>query len=161
MPHFTDAQDVYAHLGRLWQEIASDEQLGARLQRVDAIFQYRLREPEAQLTVKALAAEAVEVALGETSLAPEVVLSMDADTAHRFWLGELNPSVALARGDIKTRGPAAKVLKLLPLAGPAISRYRAQIEAGKSGAVAEAAEPVVPVEVVAEPQDVDEPYDAG
>jgi putative sterol carrier protein len=128
MPHFTDEQDVYARLGKLLQEIVGDDQIGSRLQRADTIFQCRLREPEARLTIKALAAEDREVALGQTTLQPEVIVSMDADTAHAFWLGELNPALALARGDIQTRGPAAKILRLVPLVVPVAARYRAQLE---------------------------------
>ena len=29
---------------------------------------------------------------------------MEADTAHRFWLGKVNVTVALARGQIKAEG---------------------------------------------------------
>lgn len=127
MPCFSDAQEVYARLGALLGEIVEDERLGPRLQRADTVFQLRLRDPEAQITVKALAAEERELALGETALRPEVVLSMDADVAHALWGGELNPTVALARGDIRTRGPVAKVLKVLP---PTLARRLAPSPAG-------------------------------
>ena len=36
---------------------------------------------------------------------PEVTMSMAADTAHRFWLGQVNITVAIARGQIKAKGP--------------------------------------------------------
>ena len=42
-------------------------------------------------------------------------MTMDADTAHRFWLGKVNVTVALARGQMKAKGPVAKILKLVPL----------------------------------------------
>ena len=60
---------------------------------------------------------------------PEVTMSMAADTAHRFWLGQVNVTVALARGQIKANGPVAKILKLVPLAKPAFPRYKALLEA--------------------------------
>ena len=68
---------------------------------------------------------------GETQLEPEVVMTMDADTAHRFWLGKVNVTVALARGQMKAKGPVAKILKLVPLTKPIFPRYRAILE--KSG----------------------------
>lgn len=129
MSFFNDEAEVYARLGTLLRELVADEQIGARLQRIDTIVQCRLRAPDARLTIKALAAEAREVAVGDTGLQPEVVLTMDADTAHRFWLGELNPAVALASGDIQTRGPASKILALIPLTVAASQRYRAQLDA--------------------------------
>jgi hypothetical protein len=70
-----------------------------------------------------------QVDLGDTTLHPEVVLQLDADMAHRFWLGELNPAVALAKGEIRTRGPVSKVLGLVPLVKPGYTRYRTQLEA--------------------------------
>ena len=59
----------------------------------------------------------------------DVDLFMDADVAHRFWLGMVNPAVALARGEITPRGPAAKVLELVPIGEPVFARYREQLEA--------------------------------
>ena len=56
-------------------------------------------------------------------------MQMDADTAHRLWLGEVNATVALARGTIRARGPLQKILKVLPLVKPVHWRYRAQLEA--------------------------------
>ena len=55
-------------------------------------------------------------------------MTMDADTAHRFWLGHVNVTVALARGQIKARGPVAKILKLVPLVKPVFQRYRAMLQ---------------------------------
>jgi putative sterol carrier protein len=59
---------------------------------------------------------------------PEVVMTMEADTAHRFWLGKVNVTVALARGQMKAKGPVAKILKLVPLTKPIFPRYRALLE---------------------------------
>ena len=46
--------------------------------------------------------------LGETDLEPEVVMTMDADMAHLFWLGKVNVTVALARGQMKANGPGGQ-----------------------------------------------------
>ena len=86
--------------------------------------------------MKLLADEPAEVAFGDTDLEPEVTMSMEADTAHMFWLGEVNVTVALARGQIKASGPVAKILKLMPLAKPLFPRYRAQLEAQGRGDLA-------------------------
>ena len=48
---------------------------------------------------------------------------LSADTAHAFWLGKVNITVALARGTVKARGPVAKVLRLVPLVEPSFPRY--------------------------------------
>jgi hypothetical protein len=128
MPYFKDAEDVYRHLGRLFEDIIADEELGARLKATDTIVQIRMRRPDSQVTIKALAAEDMVVDFGITELRPEVVLAMDADTAHRFWLGKVNVTVALARGQISARGPVAKILKLIPLVEPVRTRYEAALQ---------------------------------
>src|SRR5262249_13477831 len=70
----------------------------------------------------------IDVEFGDTELEPEVVMSMEADTAHRFWLGQVNVTTALARGQIHASGPVAKILKLVPLTKPAFPRYKALLE---------------------------------
>ena len=132
MPYFKDAEEVYANLGRLFEDIIADEELRPRFQRTDTVFQYRMRRPDSQVTVKALENADPQVEFGITELQPEVVLAMDADTAHRFWLGKVNVTVALARGQISARGPVAKILKLVPLVEQVRSRYEARLqEAGR------------------------------
>jgi hypothetical protein len=54
---------------------------------------------------------------------------MDADTAHRLWLGKVNVTTALARGQISARGPVAKILQLVPLVPPVRTRYESQLQA--------------------------------
>ena len=68
------------------------------------------------------------VDLGHTALEPEVIMTMEADTAHKFWLGKVNVTVALARGQMKAKGPVAKILKLVPLTKPVFPRYRQMLE---------------------------------
>jgi hypothetical protein len=123
MPYFKDAEDVYRHLGRLFEDIIADEALAPRFKATDTVLQIRMRRPDSQLTLKALAEEDLQIEFGITELRPEVVLVMDADTAHRFWLGKVNVTVALARGQINARGPVAKILKLVPLVEPVRGRY--------------------------------------
>src|SRR6187551_3291257 len=109
---FSDADELYAHLGRLFAEAAADEELAAEERKVD---------------------------LGDTTLRPEVVLAMDADVAHGLWLGTVNITVALARGHIVAQGPVAKVLKVVPLMRLLAPRYRALLEgAGREDLVAAA-----------------------
>src|SRR5215213_8285554 len=129
MPYFKDAEDVYRHLGRLFEDIIADDDLGARFKAADTVVQIRMRRPDSQVTLKALEAEDLVVDFGITELQPEVVLAMDADTGHRFWLGRVNVTVALARGQISARGPVAKILKLVPLVKPVQARYESQLEA--------------------------------
>ncbi|MGH2762650.1 MAG: SCP2 sterol-binding domain-containing protein [Thermoleophilaceae bacterium] len=128
MPYFKDADEVYATIGRLFEDLAADDELAPKFRRANTIVQYRYRDPESRITVRLIEGEGGQVDCGDTAMEPEVVMTMDADTAHRFWLGQVNVTVALARGQMKAKGPVAKILKLVPLAKPVFPRYRQQLE---------------------------------
>jgi SCP-2 sterol transfer family len=139
MAYFKDEQEVYDHIGKLFQDLMRDDELVPKFQRANTVVQYAFRNPESTITVKMLESEEPQVDLGATTLEPEVTMSMDADTAHRFWLGKVNVTVALARGQMKAKGPVAKILKLVPLVKPVFPRYKAQLEAAGRTDLVEAA----------------------
>jgi putative sterol carrier protein len=126
--YFKDADEVYAYIGKLFQQLAEDEELAPKFRKANTIVQYQYREPESRITVKLIEGEDGRVDCGETTMEPEVIMTMDADTAHRFWLGQVNVTVALARGQMKAKGPVAKILKLVPLVKPVFPRYRKMLE---------------------------------
>ena len=128
MAYFKSEDEVYEYIGRLFQDLAGDDELGPKFRAANTVVQYRYRNPESQITVRMKTDEEPQVDLGPTELEPEVVMSMDADTAHRFWLGKVNVTVALARGQMKAKGPVAKILKLVPLVKPVFPRYRDQLQ---------------------------------
>ncbi len=128
MPYFKDADEVYQYIGKLFEDLTQDPELAPKFRKANAIVQYQYRNPESQITVRMREEEEPKVDLGETDLDPEVVMTMEADTAHKFWLGKVNVTVALARGQMKAKGPVAKILKLVPLTKPIFPRYRAMLE---------------------------------
>ena len=139
MAYFKDADEVYRYIGRLFEQLAEDEELAPKFRKANTIVQYQYREPESQITVRLQEGQDGQVDCGETTMEPEVVMTMDADTAHRFWLGKVNVTVALARGQMKAKGPVAKILKLVPLTKPIFPRYRALLEEDKREDLLEAA----------------------
>ena len=128
MPVFKDDQEVYQYIGRLFKDLADDEELGPRFRKADTIVQYKYSNPDSQITVKMKDGEDGQVDCGPTEMQPEIVMTMEADTAHRFWLGNVNVTMALAKGQMKAKGPVAKILKLVPLVKPVFPRYKAQLE---------------------------------
>jgi hypothetical protein len=127
--YFSDAQEVYDTIGKLFEQLAQDDELSAEFRKANTILQHDYRDPDSTITMRLSEDEPPDIDFGPTEMEPEVVMSMDADTAHRFWLGQVNVTVALARGQIKASGPVAKILKLVPLTKPAFPRYKALLEA--------------------------------
>ena len=129
MPYFKDADEVYATLGKLFQDLAVDDELGPKFRKANTIVRYEFQDPDSAITVRLQEDQPGDVDFGESQMEPEVTMAMAADTAHRFWLGQVNITVALARGQIKAKGPVAKILKLVPLTKPVFPRYQAELEA--------------------------------
>jgi putative sterol carrier protein len=129
VPYFKDAQEVYDTIGKLFKELAEDDELAPKFRKANTIVQYAYRNPDSVVTVRLQEDQPGDVDFGDTDMEPEVTMRMEADTAHRFWLGKVNVTVALARGQIKAEGPVAKILKLVPLTKPVFPRYKAQLEA--------------------------------
>ncbi len=138
MGYFKDADEVYRYIGRMFEEVVADEELGPKFQRANTVVQYRYSDPESQVTVRMVEGEDRRVDLGETQLEPEVVMTMDADTAHKFWLGKVSVTRAMSRGQIKAKGPVTKILKLVPLVKPVFPRYRRMLEEAGRGDLVEA-----------------------
>jgi hypothetical protein len=130
---FKDESDVYAFIGRLFQELAVDAELAPRFKRANTTVQYRMTDPDSQITIDLRPDRAIHVDLGRTELDPEVVMMAAADTAHEFWLGKVNITAALARGDITAKGPVAKILRLVPLVKDSFPRYEQMLrDAGRT-----------------------------
>lgn len=128
MAFFATADEVYEHLGKLLSESLADGELGPALRKADGVVQYQHRSPEATITLDLRAEGEPRVDCGATELVPEVVIALEADTAHRLWLGRLNVPVALAGAELRAKGPVAKILRLVALVEPLSERYRAQLE---------------------------------
>ena len=139
MPVFKDDQEVYQYIGRLFQDLADDDELGPKFRKADTIVQYQYKNPDSQITVKMKDGEEGQVDFGPSDMQPEIVMIMDADTAHKFWLGKVNVTMALARGQMKAKGPVAKILKLVPLVKPVFPRYQKMLEEEKRDDLVQAA----------------------
>jgi hypothetical protein len=136
MPYFKDDQEVYQYIGQLFLDLAEDDELWPKFQKANTVVQYQFRNPESQITVRMQPETDPQVDLGTTDMEPEVLMTMDADTAHKFWLGKVNVTVALARGQMKAKGPVAKILKLVPLVKPVFPRYKQMLsDAGREDLV--------------------------
>jgi len=131
--HFKDEAEVYSFIGRLFQELAADAELAPKFKKADTTVQYQMRDPASQVTVDMRPDSEMRVDLGRSDLEPEVVMTLDADTAHQFWLGKVNVTAALAQGQIEAKGPVAKILRLVPLVEPSFARYEQMLrEAGRA-----------------------------
>lgn len=70
----------------------------------------------------------VDIILGPCDVKPNLEMSMEAFTAHLFWMQKLQLMSAITRGQIKAKGPISKAMRLLPILKPFYANYRQTLE---------------------------------
>lgn len=122
MPTFNSSDQLKVILGGFFKNLADDETIGKKLLDSNLILKFNYREPDASITIDLSGDKAVFL-FDDSTVKPDVEMSMKADTAHQFWLGKVNLPIALARRAITAKGPIPKILKLLPIIKPAYKLY--------------------------------------
>ena len=125
MATFKDAQDVHDTIGAFLEQITKDEDLRPKWAAANTAFHVVYTEPNADMVIDCMVDPPVVSMGSEQAAVCEIELQMSADDGHRFWLGELNMTLALAKGKVKVKGPVSKMMKLLPAMRPAFPKYRA------------------------------------
>jgi len=132
MAYFKDETEVYKYLGGVFRLADEQPDVGPKLRSANITLQLNYSDPAASLTVKFK--EPLEVIDGGQDDNADVRLSMPADIANKYWRGEYNLAVGLAKGQVKAKGPVNKILKLVPITKPLFPLYR-QLVAEKDGSV--------------------------
>jgi putative sterol carrier protein len=114
MAHYETDAEVYEQLGGILTNLVYNTARREQLHQADAVVQFAFRDPVATVTLDVRANKRARVDLGDTKLRADVVLAMDADTGRAILHGELSPTLALARGEVRTKGPVGKVLRVVP-----------------------------------------------
>lgn len=133
MGYFTDAEEVYRYIGGVFRAAADHETQGPKMAAAGITMQLHYTDPECELTVR-FQEPRLEVIEGAADVPVDIHLHMRADDADRFWRGDYNLAVGLARGQVKAKGPVNKILKLVPLTKPLFPIYR-ELTADKDAAV--------------------------
>ncbi len=132
MAYYDSAEEIYKYLGGVFLA-ANDTEVGPKLKGADIDLQVYYTDPDAAMTVR-LREPSIEVTDGGDNPDADVKLYMPADIGDKFWRGEYNLGVGLAKGQVKAKGPVNKILKLVPLTKPLFPLYRelvAEKDAGK------------------------------
>jgi hypothetical protein len=123
---FADEAEVYDYLGGVFRMGLEDPKLVEALKPSGVVLRIVYTDPDAVITVDMPNAE-IHTGAG-VGPDPNVELFMTADTGNRFWLGKVVLPVALAKGDVRAKGPVAKLLKVLPLAKQLFGPYKQNLE---------------------------------
>jgi hypothetical protein len=123
---FSNEAEVYEFLGGIFRRGLEDQTLVEQLRPSGVVLRITYTDPDAVITLDMPNSEIHEGAGNGPDA--NVELFMTADTGNRFWLGKVILPVALAKGEVRAKGPVAKLLKVLPLAKGMFGPYRAHLQ---------------------------------
>ena len=132
MPYFDNAEEVYKYVGGVFRAAADDADVGPKMAAADVTLQIYYSDPESSLTIR-FQEPKLDVEDGGDDTQADVKLFMPADIADKYWRGEYNLAVGLAKGQVKAKGPVNKILKLVPLTRPLFPMYK-ELVSEKDGA---------------------------
>jgi hypothetical protein len=130
MPYFNDATEVDKYIGGVFRAAAEHPEAGPKFRAADLILRVLYTDPAVEMNV--VMRDPMVVTTGPIDSDPDITLTMPADTADKFWRGEYNLAVGMAKGQVKAKGPVNQILKLVPLTKPLFPMYR-ELIAEKDG----------------------------
>lgn len=131
MGTFKDADQLYELLGGLFDILTQDKGIAEKFAKSGLVIHFAYTDPDSEIWLDASKQDPdnlVVVTGPAEGLTAEVEMSMKADVAHQFWLGNVNLMVALTRKQIVAKGPIPKIMKLLPVIKPAFAVYKQMLE---------------------------------
>lgn len=125
MPVFSSQAEAEEVLGAFMAHITSNPELRPKFVAAATSFRANYHDPDCHISL-VTTVDPPRVRVGDEAKAEdvEVAMFMSTDDGHKFWLGELNIPMALARRKVRVDGPIGKLLKLLPALQPAFAMYR-------------------------------------
>ena len=129
MPVFKDEAEVYQHIGGIFEEALADPVIGQKFADSGVILRVTHTEPDSIFTVDMPSKKVLYGDDARNGPKPVVEMKMAADVGHQFWLGNVNISLALAKGQMRAKGPVPTILKLVPIASKVFPRYQKMIDA--------------------------------
>jgi hypothetical protein len=128
---FTSPQEFRNVMDRVFQMMSDDPQMGPRLRDADVPQRFEFRDYDLVMNVRA-GREDEHSNLhwqwsDEVDWSPKVRMTMNSETANRYFQGRENVLYAMARRRIKTSGDIRAALELIPITKPIYARYREMI----------------------------------
>jgi putative sterol carrier protein len=128
MSTFKSADEVYDYIGKMFETAVTDPTFIEATKDSELVIRLTQTDPAAVILIDF---PGQKVTCGDAALgAPATVdLRMSSDDSHKFWLGKLNFTLALAQRKVKMEGSRTKALKLLPLTKPLFAAYEELLRA--------------------------------
>jgi hypothetical protein len=134
MGSFKSADEFREVMDRTFELMSADPEMGPKLREADTPQRWEF--PDLDLVVNIAPAESGDSVHNltwewsdEVEWTATVRMKMTSDVANRYFQGEENIAMAIARRRIKTSGDPRKALALVPVTKPVFPKYRAMVRA--------------------------------
>ena len=132
-PEFKSSAEFREVMDRVFGLMDSDPDMGPKLRDADVPQRFEFPDVDMVMNIRA-AREGEEGNLhwewtDDVDWDSKVRMTMDSETANKYFQGKENIAVALARRRIKSGGDVKAALSLMPITKPVFARYRAMLEA--------------------------------
>jgi hypothetical protein len=124
MAHYASDSELYSDLGECLRQVLCDPENAEKARGVGSVIRIETVRPQARITLNLAADGDPEVLLGDSDLRPAAVITMEADAARGFFLGEVSLIGALSGGKMTAQGPVAPILRVVPLANLVAPRFQ-------------------------------------
>lgn len=128
MATFQSADEFYGVFGVFLTDLMQDPEIGPKFADVGKVLLMRFTNPDARILLDCTANPPQVTTNPAHGVEGDVALSMKADDGHKFWLGNYNITLGLAKRSVKVSGNIAAMLGLLPALQPAFARYEAYLK---------------------------------
>ena len=131
-PGFTDSDEFREVIDRTFSMMSDDPRMGPELR--DADVPQRFEFTDLGLVVNVRAVREGEPGClhwewsDDVDWEPRVRMTMSSKTANRYFQGEENVAMAIARRRISTGGDVRAALSVMPITKPIFARYREMVE---------------------------------
>jgi putative sterol carrier protein len=122
---FASADEIFEFVGGIFEESFADPVIGDEFAASGVVLKLHYTDPDGVMTVDM---PNKKVVYGPDGPKPSVEMFMKGDVAHKFWLGKVNVSMALAKGQMRAKGAIPKILKLVPIAKKLFPKYLELLE---------------------------------
>jgi hypothetical protein len=125
---FQSADEFYGVFGAFLTDLMQDPEIGPRFAEVGKALLMRFSNPDATILLDCTTAPPTVTTAPPAGTEGDVALSMKADDGHKFWLGNYNITLGLAKRSVKVSGNIGAMLGLLPALQPAFGSYESYLK---------------------------------
>lgn len=123
MPPFRSQEELEDIFSELWRRVLQDNDIVQTVADLPLVAKFRYTDFPTALFIDTASQPPAFYWNPDAEPKPDVEMILSSETAHRFWLEDLNVPLAIARRKIIPKGSVQKALKLIPALKPAFALY--------------------------------------